>query len=177
MSKVYFLKDFVVNSMKVANFVWGQQPQLSTLRYLLNSQMKMYECYQCRVLKRFRKIPVIQKNTGANVDCICLQPNGRSEAPDPDAFDLEEELNQCLGFGTLWSSPRPMISRKTSFFLRLIGLKDVKESIRHTRNFIEVQPGNPRPTRDLKNSFGKGFHFKPFPRASMGLVYLSTFTR
>lgn len=43
---------------------------------------------------------------------ICLQPNGRSEAPDPDAFDLEEELNQCLGFGTLWSSPWPMISRK-----------------------------------------------------------------
>ena len=53
-------------------------------------------------------------------------------------------------------------------FLRLIGLKDVKESIRHTRNFIEVQPGNPRPTRDLKNSFGKCFHFNLFSRASMG---------
>ena len=52
-----------------------------------------------------------KKATEYNVD-ICLQPNGRSEAPDPDAFDLEEELNQCLGFGTLWSSSWPMISRE-----------------------------------------------------------------
>lgn len=135
----------------------------------------MYECYQCRVLKRFRKIPDAKKKHGSQHGHLS-SANGRSEAPDPDAFDLEEELNQCLGFGTCFSSPRPMISRKFSFFLRLIGLKDVKESIRHTRNFIEVQPGNPRPTRAQsrpENSFGKWFHFKPFPRASMGLVFFT----
>ena len=39
---------------------------------------------------------------------------------------------------------------------RLIGLKDVKESIRHTRNFIEVQPGNPETpeTSDSRPSEG-----------------------
>jgi len=55
-----------------------------------------------------------------------------SEAPDPDAFDLEEELNQ------------------------LIGLKDVKESIRHTRNFIEVQKRRSSVTGDAS---ARALHF------------------
>lgn len=55
-----------------------------------------------------------------------------SEAPDADTFDLEEELNQ------------------------LIGLKEVKESIRHTRNFIEVQKRRSSVTGD---SSARALHF------------------
>lgn len=51
----------------------------------------------------------------------------RSEAPDAETFDLEKELEQPLG------------SKSSSLGPRLIGLKEIKESIRHTRNFIEVQ--------------------------------------
>ena len=67
----------------------------------------------------------------------------RSEAPDAETFDLEKELEQRLG-------------RKCEHLLglaRLIGLKEIKESIRHTRNFIEVQSKTQR--RDV-NEFQHG---------------------
>ncbi|CAJ1402291.1 unnamed protein product [Effrenium voratum] len=55
-----------------------------------------------------------------------------SEAPDAESFDLELELEQ------------------------LIGLKEAKESIRHTRNFIEVQRRRSAVTNDAT---ARALHF------------------
>eukprot|EP00438_Fugacium_kawagutii_P008634 Skav221667 [mRNA] locus=scaffold1750:310358:317979:+ [translate_table: standard] len=67
-----------------------------------------------------------------------------SEAPDVDTFDLEEELNQ------------------------LIGLKDVKDSIRHTRNFIEVQKRRSSVTGDAS---ARALHFA-FMQGTAGSEFL-----
>ncbi len=52
---------------------------------------------------------------------------------------------------------------------RLIGLKDVKESIRHTRNFIEVQPGNPETPETSDSRPSQGPKMEKIPTPTMDL--------